>query len=210
MIDLTQPLSASTPRFPGDPEVRIEHLEGFAPWQISRVTMGSHSGTHMDAPRHLFPAGSVLADFDVSRFVGRGIVFDVRGTGENEPISIATLDDARERLVAGEFAFFLTGWDKFWGTDRYFNHPYLSRETAGELVSLGIGLVGIDTLSVDSTADGGSAAHEVLLGSGTLIVENLCNLDKLDPAQTYTFACLPLALADADGSPARVVAWPSG
>jgi kynurenine formamidase len=69
------------------------------------------------------------------------------------------------------------------------------------------GLVAIDALSVDSTVDGNSDAHLILLGANVLIAENLCCLDVLEPARSYVFACLPLSLGDADGAPARVVAW---
>lgn len=210
MYDLTQTLSPDIPRFPGDPEVRVEPFPGAAPWQVSTLALGTHSGTHMDAPRHLIPGGAGIGSFGPERLVGRGLILDARGLAENAPIPASILDPVRDRPWPGWFAIIRTGWDQHWREDRYFRHPYLSPQLAETLLTLDAGLVGIDALSVDSTHDSGSRAHQSLLGAGVLILENLRNLDALDPALTYTFACLPLALGDADGSPARVVAWTAG
>lgn len=210
MIDLTQPLNPRTPHLPGDPEVRVDRIEIASDahrWQISSICMGSHSGTHMDAPRHLFHDGRDLASFAVSRFIGPGLVIDASGYSPNAAIDVSILDGVRDRVWPGWFAMIRTGWDRHWGEKHYFQHPYLSRELADDLLRLGVGLVGIDALSVDSTADGGSDAHGVFLRSDILIVENLCRLALVDPDVMRMFACLPLALSDADGAPARIVTW---
>ncbi len=207
MHDLTQPLTSEIPRFPGDPEVRIEPVRELAPWQISTLAMGTHSGTHMDAPRHRFPGGEGIGAFGPDRFVGHGLMIDASGFGENQAIPASILGSLDDKLWPGWFAVVRTGWDAYWEDTRYFCHPYLSDELAEALVESRAGIVAIDTLSVDSTVDAGSAAHEILLGARILIAENLCNLNDLDPARRYMFAFLPLALGPADGSPARVVAW---
>lgn len=209
MFDLTQPLGPDIPRIPGDPEVRVEPIHDFAPWQISAIGMGTHSGTHLDAPRHRIPGGAGIGHYGPGRLVGDGRVIDARGHGDNQPIAMAILEDMRDEAWPGWFAVFRTGWDQHWGDDRYFRHPYLSPQLARSLVDSGVGIVAIDTLSIDSTVDGGSEAHEILLRADVLIAENLCNLAALAPTRSYTFAFLPLALRDADGSPARVVAWDS-
>ena len=207
MYDLTQPLSAAIPRFPGDPEVGIEPLPGMAPWQVSALAMGTHSGTHVDAPRHRIPGGAGVGAYGPERLVGRGLVIDASRLGENQPLPAALLGPVRDVAWPGWFAVVRTGWDRFWGDDRYFRHPYLSPAVAAALVELGAGLVAIDALSVDSTADEGEAAHLTLLGADVLIAENLCNLGALTAGRPYEFAFLPLALGEADGAPARVVAW---
>lgn len=207
MYDLTQPLTEDIPRFPGDPQVRVEALEGFAPWQVSALCMGTHSGTHLDAPRHRFPPMAGIGEYGPQRLVGRGVVVDARGMAENEAMSAAVLDGLRDRLASVEFALMRTGWDQYWGEETYYRHPYLSPDLARALMELGIGIVAIDTLSVDSTVDLGSQAHEILLAADVLIAENLCHLDTLETGRSYAFAFLPLPLGSADGSPARVVAW---
>jgi arylformamidase len=207
VYDLTQPLMPEIPRFPGDPEVRIAPLPGFEPWQVSALSLGTHSGTHMDAPRHRFPGGAGIGHYGPDRLIGRGFVVEARGVGSNEPIGVAILDGLRGRASPGWFAIVRTGWDTYWGNPRYFEHPYLSPALAQELVDLKVGIVAIDTLSVDSTVDAGSEAHRILLGADILIAENLCNLSVLVSSQPYTFAFMPLRIDEADGSPARVVAW---
>lgn len=209
MYDLTQPLGPDIPRFPGDPEVRIEPIHGLAPWQISAIAMGTHSGTHMDAPRHRIPGGAGIGHYGPERLVGDGLVIDASGYEENQPIAMSILDGARDAAGPGWFAIIRTGWDQYWGDERYFRHPYLSPQLARALGDSGVGIVAVDALSIDSTIDGGSEAHEILLGADILIAENLCNLAALAPTRSYTFAFLPLALGEADGSPARVVAWDS-
>ncbi|MBA2598653.1 MAG: cyclase family protein [Chloroflexota bacterium] len=207
VYDLTQPLTPGIPRFPGDPEVRIEPVHDFAPWQISTLAMGTHSGTHMDAPRHRFPDGAGIGDFGPDRLIGQGLIIDALEFAANEAMTESILDAARDRLWPGWFALIRTSWDQYWGDERYFRHPYLSGQLADALVKTQASLVAIDTLSIDSSADAGSAAHEILLGAGILVAENLCQLNALDPARRYTCACLPLALGTADGSPARIMAW---
>lgn len=207
MYDLTQPLNEGIPRFPGDPAVRIEAIHDFAPWQISVLAMGTHSGTHMDAPRHRIPGAAGIGAYGPDRLVGRGLVIDVSGMVENEAIPASVLDGLLEETWPGWFAVVRTGWDQYWGDERYFRHPYLSPELAQALVAANAGIVAIDALSVDSTVDSGSEAHGILLGADVLIAENLCRLDELDNARPHSFAFLPLSLGDADGSPARVVAW---
>jgi arylformamidase len=210
VFDLTQPLTSLIPRFPGDPEVRIEALPGMAPWRVSALAMGTHSGTHIDAPRHRIAGGAGVGEYGPERLVGRGLVVEAAGFGENEAIPASVLDPLRGQVWPGWFAVVRTGWDRFWGDARYFRHPYLSAALAGALVALDAGLVAIDALSVDSTVDASSEAHLSLLGADVLIAENLRNLSMLAADRPFAFAALPLALDGADGSPARVVAWEPG
>jgi arylformamidase len=207
MFDLTQPLNAGIPRFPGDPEVHIETIHDFAPWQISSLKMGTHSGTHMDAPRHLIAEGAGIGAYSPDRLVGHGLVLDARGLHDNAAIPETFLNRVTGATWPGWFAVVCTGWDRYWGDERYFRHPYLSPALAERLVDAEAGLVAIDALSIDSTVDEGSAAHAILLGADVLIAENLCNVRLLNPIRSHMFAFLPLSLRSADGSPARVVAW---
>ena len=210
MYDLTHPLAPDIPRFPGDPKVHIEPLHGFAPWQVSALALGTHSGTHMDAPRHRIAGGPGIGDYGPERLVGRGLIVDARGHVANEPIPEQVVAGLRSSVWPGWFALIWTGWDRYWRDERYYRHPFLAPGLATALVELGAGLVGIDALSVDSTVDDGDAAHRILLGADILIAENLTNLERLEAKSPNCFAFLPLALGGADGAPARVVAWDCG
>ena len=205
--DLSHRLASGMPIFPGDPTVLIEPWADEAPWRVSALHLGSHSGTHVDAPRHYFAGGRGIGDYPPARFVGPGLVLDASGRGDNEPLGLEVLAARRDPIRRGLFVVLRTGWDRFWGEERYLRHPYLGADLASTLVAAGVGLVGIDALNVDSTPDCTSAAHERLLGADVLIVENLRGLEALVAGRPYIFAFLPLALGDVDGAPVRALAW---
>ncbi len=195
------------PVFPGDPEVALAPLSVHGTWRVTRLVLGSHSGTHVDAPRHYYPDGRAITDYPPERFVLPAVVVACGDLGADEPIPATVLDPVRVRCRPGCAVLVATGWDRFWGTDRYFAHPFLSEEAVDLLVASGVGLVGIDALNVDSTVRGTEHAHARLLAADVLIVENLRGLTALAPEREYVFACLPLPLADADGAPVRAVIW---
>lgn len=175
------------------------------PWQISTLHLGSHSGTHLDAPSHYIASGRSIDTFAPDRFIAPGIVVDARGYAADTPIGAAVLDGYD--LQPGMIAVIRTGWEAFWQNARYFQHPYLSVDLAYALVERRISLVAIDALNVDSTPGSGASAHAVLLGADLLIAENLCHLDALVCGQIYMFAFIPLLLHATDGAPARALAW---
>lgn len=210
MWDLTQPLNEQTPHFPGDPAFRREPISGQEPWRVSQIVMSSHNGTHLDAPLHRIEGGAPIDAIPLSRVVGLALVVDATGLSENTPIPASVLKSLTAQTWPGWIALIHTGWDQYWLDERYFRHPYLSSELAQGLVDSGCGLVAIDALSVDSTADDGESAHIILLGSDVLVAENLCGLQALQSGTRYGVACLPLPMTGADGSPVRFIAWEPG
>jgi kynurenine formamidase len=126
----------------------------------------------------------------------------VRDLGPREPVGW-------ERLAAyarsGRTLVLHTGWDRFWGSVRYEDHPYLDGEAAWELVAAGVRTVGIDALSLDETHGEDFPAHAALLSAGGVVVENLTNLAAVDHPEP-TLSVLPLPLRGCDGSPVRAVA----
>ena len=210
MWDLTQPLNEHTPYFPGDPAFQRVPIPGQEPWRISQISMSSHNGTHMDAPLHRIAGGVSIEQLPLSRLTGHGLVVDATGLPENAPIPATVLAGLAAPTWPGWIALIHTGWDQSWQDDRYFRHPYLSPDLAQRLVDSGCGLVAVDALSVDSTADNGDTAHSLLLGSDVLIAENLRGLHDLEPGRRYGVACLPLPMTGADGSPVRFIAWVPG
>lgn len=204
IYDLTRTLVSGMPIYPGDPEVWIA-AGGAPPWRVSALHLGSHSGTHVDAPMHYLAEGRGIGAFPPERFIAPGIVVDARGYADNTPIGADVL--AGVDLRAGMIVVIRTGWETFWEDARYVQHPYMSIELARALVKHRVSLVAVDALNVDSTADGGDVVHALLLGAEVLIAENLCHLDALTCGKTYMFAILPLALGDVDGAPARALAW---
>ncbi|MGC8873030.1 MAG: cyclase family protein [Chloroflexia bacterium] len=208
IVDLTQTIENGMPFFPGDPEPFLSRAQGVvAPWRVLELRLGSHTGTHIDAPAHYFPDGRCLDRYSPERFILPGVVVTLEVT-EEVSVGPRALESALRDVPKGGALILYTGWDRFWGRPEYSAHPYLSREACEAIVAAGVSLVAVDALNVDSTRLGTCHAHEVLLGNDVLIVENLRGLGQLDLAQRYTFAFVPLRIAGADGAPIRALAWP--
>lgn len=207
LIDLSQPVGEPMSWYPGDPEPRVRDWPAHPPWRVSELHLGTHTGTHLDAPWHYgFP--EAISDLSLDRCVGRGVVIDVTGRAADGQIGLDDLGGgARAALREGLWAVFRTGWDRHWGTPAYLTHPALDPGLARQLVAWHVPLVAVDLLNPDSTRRGEAIVHEILLGAGVLIVENLAGLDQLTAGRIYTFAMLPLKLTGLDGSPVRAVAW---
>lgn len=220
IIDLSHTIHDEMPVYPGDPLPAIRraltHEENYC--HVDELRLGSHTGTHIDAPFHFLKAGQTIDAIPLERCAGYGVLIDVSAKRDLEPIGEADLAPASELIGRGDFVLLRTDWDRFFGTERYLRHPYLSAAGARFLLGRGGALVGIDAMSVDpSAADAASAepaakqkedsaypAHDILLGNGILIVENLCRLNRV-PEPRGLFSFLPLKLRGSDGSPVRAV-----
>lgn len=206
-IDLSHLLENGMTYFPGDPEPRIQPIDGTPPWRVSLLSIGTHIGTHIDAASHFVPHGKTISQYSPERFLLPGIVVPLPGRSDDEQIGPEVFAEHLAALPTGGALLIRTGWDRYWKADRYLRHPYLSREAAQLLVDRGASIVGIDALNVDSTVQHTDHAHAVLLGNDVLIVENLTRLHQLLPGVVYQFSLLPLALSGLDGSPIRAIAW---
>lgn len=204
--DLSHRIENGMTFYPGDPEPRIVPAEMDPPWCVTALHLGTHTGTHIDAASHYVAGGKTIDQYPPSRFILPGIVVPVPGLEDDSLIDWELLADSASKAQGGALII-RTGWDRFWKTERYYRHPFLSAEAANGLVTSGVTVVGIDALNVDSTARGTTHAHQALLGNDVLIVENLTGLDQLQPAMTYQFSFLPMHLAGLDGSPVRAIAW---
>ncbi|ELK55905.1 cyclase family protein [Haloferax sp. AS1] len=204
LLDLTRRVETGMPTYPGDPPVAVESHADFETdgYRVSRLELGTHAGTHVDAPAHTEPDGATLDDFpaDDLRFTARAI--DCRDAGPRGRIGPDAIPERLEPRV--DFLVFRTGWEDEWGTERMADHPALAPETARACADRGLS-VGIDALSPDPTGGDGVPAHHAILGAGLLVVENLCGLDALPTDRTFDLYVMPLRV-DADGAPARVVA----
>jgi kynurenine formamidase len=167
--------------------------------------LGTHSGTHIDAPRHFIPGGQTIDQYPFERFVVPTVVVRVNAS-EDEEIGWAALAEGAAVATAGCALLIDTGWDRHWGDEVMLRHPYLGALACERLVALGIGLLGTDAMNVDDTHRRTTQAHEILLGHDVLIVENLTNLSRLKPAQVLQCAFMPLRLTSGDGSPIRAYA----
>jgi kynurenine formamidase len=207
-FDLSQRIENGMSYFPGDPEPRVESAaQTPSPWQVSDLKFGSHTGTHIDAACHYISGGKSIDQYSPERFVLEGIVIPILNLSIDQVIEEQMLEDFLSRIPKGGAVLIQTDWDRYWKTEQYEAHPFLSRDAAQVLKMAGITLLGIDALNVDSTMQGTSHVHEILLGGDVLIVENLKGLSQLEPLRLYRFSFLPLLITGSDGSPVRAVAW---
>ena len=197
IYDVTRIIASGMDVYPGDPEVRIASVADVKegdPYTVSALAMGSHAGTHVDAPRHLFPDGAGVDGISPEHLIGPAAVIDA-----GKIISIG-----QEHLVASmprEGCERLLLKTRSEGRDGV--HAFLNPEAAHWLVSKDLRLLGIDAPSVDAEGDDSLPVHRILLEAGVVIVEGL-ELHRV-PAGAYTLVCLPLKLKDCDGAPARVM-----
>ena len=191
VIDLSHKLTNRMQTYPGDPDVRIEawdtHDAGGC--QVDKLYLGSHSGTHIDAPWHFSRHGSRIDELPLDRFIAYGTIVKVQDKQAGESIKKNDIEPVLALISPGEFLVFQTGWDRYFGKEAYLHHPYLSEELAATILELGVSLVGIDALSIDPTTEGTFKAHSILMPREVLIVENLCNLDQVQEARKSFPSC---------------------
>lgn len=207
IIDLSHPITPAMPVYPGDPAPCVSPVTSIADtgYVTRQLTLGSHTGTHMDAPAHMIEGGQTLDAFPVDRFSGPALVLAVT-CAPGDTISPAVLRPHATAIARSDFLLLNTGWHHRWGQADYFeDYPTLTPEAACWLAVLGLKGLGVDTPSVDAATSHYYRVHRALLGAGMVLIENLTNLDGLP--YRVTFAAFPLAISDADGSPVRAVAW---
>ncbi|MFB3817563.1 MAG: cyclase family protein [Candidatus Methylomirabilales bacterium] len=202
IFDISRPLRAGMPVYPGDPEYAVQPWLSVSrgdPVNVSVLTLGSHTGTHLDAPRHLRDAGAGVDALPLEALLGPALVVDLGRV----PCIDAPLLRRTALLDLGGHARLLLRTRALAGGSAGLEHPGLTPDAAALLVEAEVRLLGIEGLSVDPPGASDLAAHRLLLGAGVIIAEGL-DLSAV-PAGEYELACLPLRLCDGDGAPARAV-----
>lgn len=205
-IDISVPLQSGMIHWPGDPPVAIKRMldmERGAPCNVSTISMGSHTGTHIDAPLHFLRSGKGIDEMPLETTMGPVRVLEIHGKKWVTPKELG-----QHRIHPGERILFKTqNSARCWRTNTFIrDFIYLSTEAAKWLAQRGVRLVGIDYLSVGGYEKNGVEVHRLLLEAGVWILEGL-NLSKVRPG-TYELFCLPLKIAGGDGAPARAVLRP--
>lgn len=199
IIDLSVRLNNETPAYPGDAKIEIKEsnvlaLQGY---QDHSVFMGTHTGTHIDAPGHMIEGGKTLDEFSAEQFVGRGVYIAVNDN------NFELNDIKKSDIQAGDIVVFNTGMSNRIHDEVYFtDYPAMGIDVAEYLVERRVRMVGVDTCSIDNQP--GFPVHKLLLSNNILIIENLTNLEQLSGMDSKIYA-LPLKL-NLDGAPARVIA----
>ncbi len=190
IYDATHPLSGEGYTYPGDPEIVFEPKK-IGGIQITGIRMGSHSGTHIDAPLHYLPDGQSIDQIPPDLCMGPCLVLNTPKGPLSGDIT-ATPPEGTSRLIL------CSGWSPTY-PDEY---GYLTEEGARRVVERGISVIGTDAPSIESP-EGDGSVHRILLRAGVMIIE-LLRLDAI-PEGVYMMVALPLLLKGIDGSPARVL-----
>ena len=209
MVDLTHHFENGMPVFPGlpapsfEPVARVED-QGYA---MSAYRMLNHIGTHIDAPAHQIADGATLDEIPLDRLVTDAVVLDFSDRTPG-PIGVTEIAPHLDALRPGDWAFVYSNNARNWGTDAYWTGwSYPDADASRALIDRGITGVGFDGPSCDPVDSTTFDLHQVWLGAGRLILENLSSLDQI-PARVPVVVA-PLKVRDANGAPSRVFAFVS-
>jgi len=198
-VDLSHPISNEMSTYPSDPDISIVrekeiHLDRTL---LHRFTMGTHTGTHLDAPAHIISGGKTLDDFPLSSFTGKTVKVDLD--------SIIELEKVDEKVNG---IIFDSSWYRrfkepeiYFGSDR----PEIPIYLVKKVIEMGIKYFGCDLPSVDVSGSEDKPIHNALLGANIIIYESLTNLNQLPLLTPFEFYGFPLPFVGLDGSPVRAI-----
>lgn len=202
-IDVSAAIHADMVRWPGDPQVQVTQLSSIAAGQsynLSWISMGAHSGTHIDAPLHLLAGAPSMDEVPFGALIGPAQVIEVTSERWVEP------EDLRPFTIGPGDRILLktTNSQRCWKSSDFIeDYVSLSPAAAHYFVDRGVASVGIDYLSIGEYGPAGEDTHKTLMHAGIWIIEGL-DLSAAAPGW-YDMVCLPLKLTGAEGAPARVV-----
>ena len=202
-LDITIPVKRGMVHWPGDPPYGVERVSDMSRGDVANVsllTIGAHTGTHIDAPLHFVREGRPIDTAPIDAVVGSCRVIAIQ-----DPESIKATELVGHKLRSGERVLFKTrNSPKAWARDGFDeNFVHIRADAAEHLVACGVQTVGIDYLSVGGYQRDGVQTHQILLGAGLWLIEGL-NLTDVEPGE-YELVCLPLKLAGVEASPARAI-----
>jgi arylformamidase len=195
--DLTRTISQDMPVYPGDPKPKFDPyatIKDNNNANITRISVGSHTGTHVDAPWHFLQEGNSIDMEPLDKFIGEAAIIDASGKN-----SITAEDFSGYDIRSNDIILIYTGTG-----DRRTDFAYVDISAAEWMVEHEIKCVGIDTASVEEYGKKDAPVHKMLLARNVGIIENLANLKQFAGSRMF-FVCLPLPLKGIDGSPARAV-----
>lgn len=211
IYDLSHNIHRDTPTYVGEPQPEFHQLSDIEKQKVnvSKIIIGSHTGTHVDAPRHFLPEGLGIDRVSLSTFIGEAIILDLsqdarKGIGSDDLERCSSSANIRR----GDILLLYTGTSDLWGVGESArtNFSYLDPSGADWIIAHGIKCIGIDSFSVERFGFDEAVSHKKLLSSGIGIVEGLSNMLKNIVGRRVYFVCLPLRLENLDGSPVRAIA----
>src|SRR5690349_7497762 len=211
-VDLTHELHNGMPIYPGDPSpsfVSYSTLEKDGV-NLTTLTLGSHTGTHIDAPRHFIQNGIGIDRIPPEKLVGEAYVIDMSSKPIGNGITAQDLRKTLEHKMAkDDILVIYTGCSERWDDESIRRHyTYLAGDAAEYLVSKKVRAVGIDFLSVEKFHATDPIAHRTLLANGIFIIESISREIKRLVGKRVLMVCMPIKLQNGDGAPSRIVGVP--
>lgn len=209
IVDLTMDICDGMLTYPAHwhPRVEVNQLgrHGVEGRETRRLVMGTHTGTHIDAPRHFIRDGVTVDLIPLVQLNGPAILLDFTQRPVQEITKEMVVNAVAGRVCGRVLMRF--DWDKFNDSSAYYrDHPYLTTEAAQWLIDRGCALLGMDTPSPDMSGDEKMFVHKRFLGQGVVLVEYLTGLSALPMEMSFHLTVAPLKLKGCDGAPARVFA----
>lgn len=198
IIDISLPVYTGMPVYPNNPQVIIEPIKTATSF-ISKITLGSHTGTHLDAPRHISEDGLSIDEISLSQIVGPCRVLDMTHCQK----AVFLEDIKKENIQEGERILVKTNNSLRGSREFYPDYVYLDGTAAEFLAGQKIVLFGIDSLSIKQKSSPDLRPHAELLNNNIVIIEGL-DLSQVNPGR-FDLYCLPIKFTGLDGSPARVI-----
>ena len=200
--DISVPDCPGMHSYPGDPTIEVTQARAIAkgdPANLTHLSLGAHTGTHVDAPAHFIDGARTLEQMPLDHMVGEATVLDLRGRRTIDAAALADQD-----VHDGDIVLCKTDNSALWARDGFQEgFTYLTLDAAEVLVARGVKTFGLAYLSIEEFGSKTFAVHKLLLGRNILIIEGL-NLSAIE-AGRYFLSCLPLNLQGVDGAPARAV-----
>jgi arylformamidase len=207
-IDISLPIHAGMVGGPNDPLVTVKLVRDPAkgdPVTMSQLTMISHTGTHIDSPRHFFVDGTTIDELPLETFIGPARVIEIKDTDSIKPAELEPYD-----IQAGERILFKTKNSSYvYDSDKFVTpYVYISNEAAQLLVDKKICMVGIDYITVGgyATREDNRFVHKLFLNGGVSILEEV-NLKGVKPGK-YELIAVPLRFRKLDAAPCRAIIRP--
>ncbi len=216
IIDLSYTLEENMPVWPTHPRygaVVYETYEQGGTSMHRMITIGEHSGTHIDSPKHFIAGGRGVDELDITSVMGRGVVLHAEHITPKGVLTLKEIKEFEEKygeIQKGDIVIIRFGWEEKYalgreGEEFLADWPGLSEEGAKYFLDKEVLAVGCDTLSLDAFGVKEYVCHEILLGNNIPIIENMCNLKKLPPV-TYVIG-LASKFKGGSGSPIRITAF---
>lgn len=211
-VDLSHELENGMPIYPGDPSPAFESAATIEKngVNLTRMDLGSHTGTHIDAPIHFIPDGISVDKLPVSTFIGEAIILDLsKSKPIGSGITKSDLEAFDSLITKDDIVLLYTGSSDLWGRPEVnSNYTYCTKEGADYFVSKKVRAVGIDFLSIEKFKAPEPIAHKTLLSNGIYIIESLSASLKQFCGRRILFISLPIKLKNGDGAPTRSIAVP--